>query len=97
MWSVLGGAGQAGVVMKLVSPPTLGIRNLAASSWGPATIQTGSHGGPHSGPPFWATAQRMGQGPEQASVPGPRCQGISSNLACLSPDRRQVLSVLQPH
>lgn len=33
MWSTLGGARRAGVVMKLVSPPTLGVRNLATSSW----------------------------------------------------------------
>lgn len=33
MWSMLGGARRAGVVMKLVSPPMLGVRNLATSFW----------------------------------------------------------------
>lgn len=70
--------------MKLVSPPTLGIRNLAASSWGPVAIQTGSHGRPHSCPSFWATA-------EDGAGTG-KTQGSSSSLASLSPDGRQVQS-----
>lgn len=91
VWSVLGGAGQAGVVMKLVSPPTPGLRNLAASSWGPDAIRTWL--------PRWASLlpSFLGNGTEdRAEIRaglGPRSQASSSSLARPSPDRRQVLSV----
>lgn len=86
VWSVLGGAGQAGVVMKLVSPPTLGIRNLAAASC--------RH-------PHWLPQQAsllpslLGSSTEdRAEIRaglGPGSQASSSSLARPSPDRGQVL------